>query len=319
MRLIRLALSVMILVTAFATTSWRPAGRDGRLASAANCLSADEAELLDRINTWRAMESLPILTASATLSDAARNHAASMAEHNYFPDDYSVQFEGDSGDETITWQENIANAGYPDNTHTIRGSIIGAGTESPSEIFALLSQLPAYEKVLADHRFQAIGLGFASNPDSDEGSYWALTFASLVDSAIEPCAGVAVQIAVQSGGRSLNSSNSNAAFDGDLTTSWSTTGEDIPRSASIWFDLGTSHDVTTIEWMFAKGGAADQFSIDISLDGETWETIALKGNGSVRDWRSLKVDRSARFIRFYFTNPNGDAVLGHLAEVRIFQ
>ena len=70
------------------------------------------------------------LVASPTLTAAARHHAESMATYNYFPADYSVRHEGENHDQTITWQENIANFGYPDNTHTTRSAIIGAGTDS---------------------------------------------------------------------------------------------------------------------------------------------------------------------------------------------
>src|SRR5688500_10631797 len=83
--------------------------------STASCLSANEAQLLDRINTVRRIEGLPQLVASPTLSAAARYHAESMATWNYFPDDYSVRTEGEADDDTMTWQENIARAGYPDN------------------------------------------------------------------------------------------------------------------------------------------------------------------------------------------------------------
>lgn len=314
----RVSLAALVLLAGLALPAGRPVLAMIQ-SSSERCLSADEAVLLDRLNTFRKMNGLPVLTASATLTAAARHHAGSMAEHNYFPDDYSLQHEGPDGDQTISWQENIANAGYPDNTHTVRSAIIGAGTESPSEIFRTLIELPAYERVLLDRRFAAVGIGFASNPNSDEGTYWALTFGSLVDTPIKPCEGVAVQVPILGGGRSANSESSTLAYDGEFDTVWSTIGDVAPANAWLWFDLGAEHDISRIEWMMTEAGAADSFAIDVSLDGETWTQVARKGNGALNEWRSISWPGQARFVRFFFSNPNGDPVLGGVSEVRFFQ
>jgi uncharacterized protein YkwD len=285
----------------------------------ASCLSADEAQLLDRINTVRRIQGLPSLVASPTLSAAARFHAESMATYNYFPDDYSVRLEGEADDDTLTWQENIARAGYPDNTHTTRGAIIGAGTNSVAAIYRSLTERPAFRSLLLDHRFKAIGLGFASNPESDEGTYWALTLGSLVDDTVAPCEGVAVEIPIVAGARTDNSSESSAVYDGDLTTTWSTTTDEPPDVAYVWLDLGSVQEISAIEWMFAKAGAADQFAIDASTDRRTWTQVTRKGNGAVNEWRSVLWSGEARYVRFFFSNPNQDDVLGYLAEVRVFR
>lgn len=310
---------IAIAVLALVAVVGAPVRNHGVTRAAADCLSADEAVLLDRINTYRVLNDLPALAASPTLTRAARHHALSMAEFNYFPEDYSVRHEGPNADETISWQQNIANAGYPDNTHTVRGAIIGAGTNSPATIFRTLTELPAYEAVLADPRFAAIGIGFAANPASEEGGYWAITFGSVSDGEVGPCSGVAVHLPILAGGRSSNATESNLAFDGDLGTAWATTGDAAPRNAYIWFDLGTVHAISSIEWLMSRPGAADSFAIDVSDDGETWDQIARKGNGAVNEWRSVSWAGEVRFVRFYFSNPNDDPVLGYLAEVRIFQ
>lgn len=288
------------------------------LAAPADCLNADEALLLDRINTWRVLRNLPPLAASPTLVAAARHHAESMATFSYFPDDYQVEFEGPDQDETISWQRNIANAGYPDNTHTVRGAIIGAGTGNPSLIYRLLTERSSYASVLSDKRFTAIGIGFGSNPDSDEGNYWTLYVGSFTDDQIEPCEGVTYQIPIQAGGRSGNSNSSMLAFDGDLSTSWATTTEDVPERAYLWFDFGSIHDITSIEWMMSDSETADAFTIEVSFDGETWMQIAEKGNGDANEWRTLRWSGSTRFVRFTFANPNGDPVIGNIVEVRFF-
>lgn len=283
------------------------------------CLSADEALLLDRINTYRALNGLSPLTASPTLTAAARHHAWSMAEYNYFPADYSVQFEGPNHDQTLTWQQNIANAGYPDNIHTTRSQIIGAGTDSAITIQRSLRGIAAYDQVLTDRRFQAVGIGFWTNSESDEGTYWVLTFGSLRDGEILPCPGVTVPVTIEAAGRSQNSANSTLAHDGDFSTSWSTTTRKPPKGAFIWFDLGSAQDVSAIEWMFSLPGAADQFDVEISLDRESWTVIATKSNGAVNEWRSVQWRGRARYVRFSFSNPNADPVVGYLSEVRVFR
>jgi uncharacterized protein YkwD len=312
--LLTLAIAVSTLM-APATVWHAPAA----LAATDQCLSANEALLLDRVNTFRQVNGLAPLIASPTLTAAARHHAGSMATYNYFPADYSVRHEGPDHDQTITWQQNIANAGYPDNTHTTRSAIIGAGTDAVAAIYRSLTDLPAYQRVLTDRRFHAIGIGFGSNPGSDEGSYWAITFGSVSDGQIAPCAGVAIPLPIVGSGRTDNSSDSAVAYDGDYATSWATTSKKAPKNAYIWFDLGSAQEISAIEWMFAKPGAADQFAIDVSLDKKTWTQVSTKSNGAVDEWRSASWAGTARYIRFYFSNPNGDPVLGYLSEVRILR
>ena len=45
--------------------------------------------------------------------------------------------------------------------------------------------------------------------------------------------------------------------------------------------------------------------------------IANRGNQAPGNWTTQSVGASARYVRFYFTNPNGDKQLGSLAEVKI--
>jgi uncharacterized protein YkwD len=312
---------LLILAIAIAAVSLPADARQTAAAQAGGdrCLSANEALLLDRINTVRQVNGLAPLLASPALTTAARHHAESMATYNYFPADYSVRHEGPDHDQTITWQQNIANAGYPDNTHTTRSAIIGAGTDSIPAIYKSLSELPAYRQVLTDRRFHAIGIGFGSNPDSDEGSYWAITFGSVSDGQLAPCAGVAIPVPIVASGRTDNSSDSAVAYDGDFSTSWATTSKKAPKNAYIWFDLGTPQEISAIEWMFAKQGAADQFAIDVSLDKQAWTQVAAKSNGAVDEWRSATWRGTARYVRFYFSNPDEDPVLGYLCEVRILR
>jgi uncharacterized protein YkwD len=283
--------------------------------AATSCLAPAESALLDRLNTDRAQAGADNLTVSPTLAAAARHQAQSMATYGYFPDDYSVQFEGPNHDQTITWQQNIANAGYPDNIHTVRAAIIGSGSNSAGEIARTVTTLPAYRDVVNDGRFLAVGIGFATS-DTNQG-YWVITLGSLVDGSLAPCPETPVPLAIAGSGRSSNSNASDAVIDGDLATSWQTTTEDIPGNAWVWIDLGSAQTIARIEWLFARGGAADEFAIDVSLDRHDWTEIASKSNGAVGEWRSLDWNGTARYVRFYFSNPNHDAELGYLAEIRV--
>src|SRR5215213_3338323 len=93
------------------------------------CADTEEFELLSEINDYRAANGLPSLTLSATLGAAADHHSESMASFNYFDASHDLHFEGANQDQTVTWQQNIANFGYPDNTHTSRAENLAAGYE----------------------------------------------------------------------------------------------------------------------------------------------------------------------------------------------
>ena len=74
-----------------------------------------------------------------------------------------------------------------------------------------------------------------------------------------------------------------------------------------------------VRWKFSKLGFADRFVIQTAPDGIHWTTIGTGGNASkTNSWVTLTTSVQARYVRFLFTNPNGDAQLGYLSEVRIF-
>ena len=83
------------------------------------------------------------------------------------------------------------------------------------------------------------------------------------------------------------------------------------------FDLGEEVPIGQVRWVFAETGAADQFTIQVSLDAEEWQTVATGENAPVGEWQSAPVWATARYVRFLFANPNGDAVLGGIAEVEV--
>ncbi len=92
----------------------------------------------------------------------------------------------------------------------------------------------------------------------------------------------------------------------------------MPSSAYVWFDLGAKKSIGTIRWMFKYTGFADAWRLQVSNDRSTWTTLAIRGNATANTWQTFTTSTSARYVRFYFTNPNKDVRLGYLAEVEIY-
>jgi hypothetical protein len=117
-----------------------------------------------------------------------------------------------------------------------------------------------------------------------------------------------------------NSQVAALAADADPSTEFVTqmASSSPPTWAWLNADLGESVPLVRIDWMWSAASAADQFRIDVSVDGITWSTLATPGESAVGSWNTLDVSTSARIVRFAFRNPNRDAQLGHLAEVRFF-
>lgn len=117
-----------------------------------------------------------------------------------------------------------------------------------------------------------------------------------------------------------NSRLASRAGDGDTTTEFVTQMLDLSPPTWAWLnaDLGENVPLVRIDWMWSMVGAADQFRIDVSIDGVTWSTVATPGEAPVGGWNSLQLNQQVRLVRFSFHNPNHDPQLGHLAEVRFF-
>jgi hypothetical protein len=119
-------------------------------------------------------------------------------------------------------------------------------------------------------------------------------------------------------GRTSSSLSSTYAYDGNQSTDWHTTGSTPPRSAYVYFDLGSTKSISAITWMFSQTGAADSWKIQVSSNKSTWTTIETKGNAKAANaWQTFNWSGSARYVRFSFTNPNKDARLGYVSEVQI--
>lgn len=295
--------------------------------SSAYCADPEELDLLRRLNEYRAEHGVGELTLSVTLGAAAKHHSESMATFNYFDGSHDLHFEGENQDETITWQQNIANHGYPDNTHTSRAENLAAGFETAAETLLQWQNSPSHDEHLLNPKYKAVGIGRAFNPASEFRWYWTVTFGSLVDSTASACDGSAAgegtpapgsELKIARSGRNGSSTDSNVVFDGDETTSWHTTKARTPTSGYVWIDLGDIHTISRIEYLFSEKGGAAAFQIQVSNDRENWEVVAERENPKIGRWQSVEWNGEARYVRFYFTNPDEAPVLGYLAEVRVY-
>jgi subtilisin family serine protease len=110
------------------------------------------------------------------------------------------------------------------------------------------------------------------------------------------------------------------AHDSSFYTNWHS-GHSYPASASLRFDLGASRSVTGVKWRFYGLGFADSFTVKLfDANGGEIASYGPFGNGtSGSAWYGFSVpSTSARFVRFYFANPNRDSAVGSIAEVEIW-
>ena len=124
---------------------------------------------------------------------------------------------------------------------------------------------------------------------------------------------------ITNSGRSSGSASPSLAYDGNMSTSWITTQSSVPSSAYIYFSLGSIKPIGTIRYVFAsgQGGYADSWQIQVSNDRVNWKNVANRGNASPKSWKEQVVNVAALYVRFLFSNPNGDPKLGGIAEVEI--
>ena len=125
-----------------------------------------------------------------------------------------------------------------------------------------------------------------------------------------------LRIAASSG--SSNATNPTRTYDNNSGTTWTTTSSSSPRIAHFTLDLGSSARLTGLKWLYHLAGSADEVLIQISPDNATWRTVGRYGNTPAGTWHGVDLARDGRYIRFTFLNPNGDAVLGHSAEVEVW-
>jgi hypothetical protein len=125
------------------------------------------------------------------------------------------------------------------------------------------------------------------------------------------------ELPITGAGRSNASRTSNTIVDRDLGTIW-ISQTNRPASAFVYVQLDRAQPISRIRWVFGLTGRADAMRVEISTDKSTWTPVWSGGNAPVGSWRDLRVNVTARYVRFSFANPKGDAYLGGLAEVEVW-
>jgi F5/8 type C domain len=121
--------------------------------------------------------------------------------------------------------------------------------------------------------------------------------------------------------RSSNSAegSSHLTLDGKTDTAWQTAMTVAPYSGWTAYDLGDKVPLGEIRWKFSKLGFADKFDVQVSDDGTHWKTLAKATNATKADtWVKLSTKVSTRYVRLYFSNPNKDANVGFVSEIRFY-
>lgn len=174
-------------------------------------------------------------------------------------------------------------------------------------------------------KYNALGIGLYKLAGSRYTYYWTTTFGSRVDKSYT-CSGQSTGggeppgtlLWITGGGRTKSSTNSTLAYDGATSTSWYTTTESPPTAAYVYFDLGVAKSIGQIKWYFSKSGYGDSYEVQVSTDKSNWTTVSNRTSAKAESWMTSKLAKKARYVRFYFKNPNHDQVLGYLAEVKIY-
>jgi hypothetical protein len=106
--------------------------------------------------------------------------------------------------------------------------------------------------------------------------------------------------------------------DGNIRTTWQTNSATPPRTAQVYVDLGQSMSLTGVEFMFRRVSGARSYEVRVSNDKKAWTTVATFSYADPLVWQRAEFSASGRYVQFLFTNTNGTASLGYLAEVKVF-
>jgi uncharacterized protein YkwD len=303
---------------AAAAPGLRVSGFTTSAASASGyCASTEEVAFFKLINDYRRSKGLAALAMSQSLGAASEHHSSSMATYNYF--DHNLIPEG------ISWSQNMTNYGYSYNTS--RGENIAAGHSSAQDTFTQWKNSAGHNANMLSTNYTVIGIGRVYNSSSTYGYYWTTDFGGYKDGAGKICSeteesgGIVTSTGayrIVATGRTSNSRPATYCLDGRQDTSWYTISTDVPRYAYAWFDLGKASTFSSVKWKFNRTGYADYFEIQVSNDRQTWTKIGQGTNAPSNSWQTLTHKTTARYVRFLFRNPNNDAHLGYLSEVRIY-
>ena len=99
----------------------------------------------------------------------------------------------------------------------------------------------------------------------------------------------------------------------------STDGLSTPTSAYVYVTIGSVLPIETIRWVSGAADIGDDLTIQVSNDKAVWSNIHTAGNAPVGEWQVATFSNlNAKYVRWRYTNPNSDPVIGGLAEVEIY-
>ncbi len=92
-----------------------------------------------------------------------------------------------------------------------------------------------------------------------------------------------------------------------------------PEDLALVLDLGYVQTVGSARWLWTDATYAHGVEIQVSLDGETWTTVAYPDtwNTIPGEYQTAEIWRDARYVRFMFPNAEQLPQVGGLAEVEI--
>lgn len=126
------------------------------------------------------------------------------------------------------------------------------------------------------------------------------------------------QIAGLTATASENASQAGRLLDGLTYTRWET-GWTFPSSASFTLNLGSVRQVDRATWQIGTVSMAQSFTIQVSNDNQTWETVATLSAGQTSNaWQARAIGRQTQYIRWLFSNPTNNGRLGGFSEVQLF-
>jgi hypothetical protein len=83
--------------------------------------------------------------------------------------------------------------------------------------------------------------------------------------------------------------------------------------------IGSVLPIGTIRWVYGAEGIGDDLTIQVSDDKAVWTDVYTAGNAPAGEWQSASfTNLRGKYIRWLFRNPNGDPVIGGLAEVEVY-
>jgi len=129
-----------------------------------------EQQLLDLVNSARVSTGLPPLKRVASLDDAARYHAADMAQDGYF---YHNSYDLSAGNlvEMCAWSVRVGS--YYSGWNALAENI-AAGYASPAAVMAGWMDSPGHRDNILSSSAWEIGIGYASG--GPYGTYWVQDF-----------------------------------------------------------------------------------------------------------------------------------------------